>query len=164
MARTVLIMRHGKSRWDEPNVADHDRRLTGRGKEDARRMGEELRARDLVPDAIVSSTARRARSTARRVRRASGSEGRVRLHAGLYFEGLEPFVEVLATLGPAVRRVLLVGHNPTVEELVFHLTGEVVAMPTATLAGVELAIDDWSEVDETTAGTLRLLVTPRELR
>ena len=153
MARTVLIMRHGKSRWDEPNVADHDRRLTGRGKEDARRMGEELRARDLVPDAIVSSTARRARSTARRVRRASGSEGRVRLHAGLYFEGLEPFVEVL-----------LVGHNPTVEELVFHLTGEVVAMPTATLAGVELAIDDWSEVDETTAGTLRLLVTPRELR
>ncbi len=164
MARTVLIMRHGKSRWDDLFVADHDRRLTGRGKNDARRMGEELCARDLVPDIIVSSTARRARGTARRVARASGFEGKVRLHAGFYFEGLKPFLEVLAALGPPVQRVLLVGHNPIVEELVFHLTGEVVAMPTAALARVDLPIVDWSEVDESTAGELRLLVTPRELR
>lgn len=164
MARTVLVMRHGKSRWDEPEVADHDRKLTGRGKRDARRMGEELRSRDLIPDAIISSTARRARGTARRVARAAGFDGTVRLHAGFYFEGLEPFLETLSALDASVQRVLLIGHNPIMEELVFHLTGDAVALTTAALVRIDLAIDDWGEVDESTAGELRFLVTPRELR
>ncbi len=164
MTRTVLIMRHGKSRWDDLGVSDHDRRLTARGKSDALRMGEELRALDLIPDAVVTSTARRARGTARRVTRASGAEGKVRLHAGFYFEGLRPFLEVLASLDQTVQCVLLVGHNPTVEELVFHLTGTVVGMPTAALARVDLPVDDWSELNGSTVGELGFLVTPQDLR
>lgn len=164
MARTVLIMRHAKSHWADFGVSDHDRSLTGRGKSEARRMGEELRAHDLIPDLIVSSTARRAYSTAHCVASECGVEGRVMLHPGFYSGGLRPFLEVLEGLDPSIQCVLLVGHNPTVEELVYHLTGNLIAMPTATLARVDVAITDWSELNGLTAGELRVLVTPLDLR
>jgi phosphohistidine phosphatase len=164
MARTLLIMRHAKSRWDDPNVVDHDRKLTGRGKVDARRMGEALRARDLVPDAIVSSTARRAQGTARRVAKGCQFGGTLRLDAGLYSGGLSSFLEVLASLEPSVRRVLVVGHNPSMKEWVLHLTGEAVALPTAALVRVELAVDEWPQIDGSTVGELLSIMTPQELR
>lgn len=163
MARTVLVMRHANSEWNSV-AADHDRALTWRGKRDAQRMGEELLARGLVPDAIVSSTAQRAQSTAQRVAQAAGFEGEITLHPGLYLAGLGPMYQVLASLDPTVQRVLVVGHNPIAGDLVYRLTGELVAMPTAALACVELPIDHWSEVNGSTAGDLRLYVTPRELR
>lgn len=163
MSRTVLVMRHGESRWNDFAVTDHDRKLTSHGKHDACRMGEGLRAHGLVPDVIVSSTARRARSTARWVAKTCGFEGKVRLHAGFYFGGIEPAIEVLTTLDPTVQCVLLVGHNPIVEALVFHLTGNAVIMPTAALARIELAVGAWAEVDGSVAGELCFLITPWEL-
>ena len=59
--KTLLILRHAKSGWDVPNIADHDRPLTERGKKDAKRIGQLLLERGLVPDQMISSTAKRAR-------------------------------------------------------------------------------------------------------
>ena len=164
MGRTLLIMRHAKSRWDDPGVADHDRKLAGRGKADARRIGQALRARNLVPDAIISSTARRARDTARRVAKGCQFDGASRSDPGLYPGKPESFVDLLTSLEPSVRCVLVVGHNPGLEEWLLHLTGQAAAPPTAAIARVELAVDDWQQVSGSTAGKLLCIMTPRELR
>ena len=122
--RTVLIMRHGKSKWSEEGVGDHDRSLAKRGKRDARRMGAEMRSRGLVPDVILSSTAKRARSTARRVAKAVGCDRDVLYEQGLYFDGLEPYLGALSNLPEDVCVAMIIGHNPLLEELIVSLTHE----------------------------------------
>ena len=89
--KTLLILRHAKSDWETPDVADHDRPLNGRGKRDAPRMGRLLRDENLVPDLIISSTAKRARKTAKLVAEASGYEGEIRLAETLYLAGPEAY-------------------------------------------------------------------------
>ena len=79
--KTLLVLRHGKSSWSDPDLADHDRPLKKRGRRGARSIGEQLRDAGLAPDLVLSSTARRARSTARRCRCAfvrSRWDGRIR--------------------------------------------------------------------------------------
>lgn len=161
--RTVLLMRHGKSSWDEPNLEDHDRPLAKRGKRQARLMGQMLRTQDLLPDIIVSSTAKRARSTARRVVKASEYEGEVIYDERLYFRGVEPYLECLAGLPDEAQRPLLIGHNPLLEELVLLLSGEVVRLPTAAVACIDLPIVSWPELKAGVRGKLRCLLRPDEI-
>ena len=160
--RTILVMRHAKARQDD-GALDHERKLTGRGKRDARRIGEELRSRDLMPDAIIASTAKRTRGTARRVAEACGYDGAVELNPGLYLEGLDRYLRALAAIPDAVERVLIIAHNPTLEALVDHLTGRVVTLPTAAVATIDLPAVRWPDVARATRGVLRLVLTPREL-
>lgn len=161
MARTLLIMRHGKSRWDEEGLDDHDRSLAKRGKQDSVAMGEKLLARGLVPDVILCSTAKRARSTARRVVKASGYKGQVLRDARLYFQGVEPCLSAIASLDDEAETALVVGHNPVSEELVQLLTGESVRLPTAAIACIDLPISAWRFLDQTAKGTLRLVLSPQ---
>lgn len=156
-------MRHGKSDWSEIGLPDHDRGLTRRGKRDSRRMGQEMRARGLVPDLVLSSTAKRARSTARRVAKAMEYDGEVVYEPGLYFDGLGRYFHALAGLGEEVRLPLVIGHNPLLEDLIEALTREQVRLPTATVARLELAIEAWAELGQEVEGTLRLVICPREL-
>lgn len=103
-------------------MPDFDRPLAGRGKRDAPRMGRWLLAHDLVPDFVVSSPARRARQTARRVVRAMGLDRDcVEFDDRLYEEGLEAAIEVIDDRPPACRRMLVVGHNPTLDDIVTQL-------------------------------------------
>jgi len=81
--KLVLILRHAKSSWKHPDVNDHDRPLNKRGKRDAPRMGEFLQDKHLVPDFIVSSTAKRARSTAKAVAKAARYKGDIILNQSL---------------------------------------------------------------------------------
>lgn len=163
MTKTVILLRHGKSRWDQEGVEDHDRGLTKRGKRDSTRMGEELRARELLPDVILCSTAKRARRSAKRAAKAMGYTGSLRYEAALYFQGVERYLDALTTLSDDVERPMIVGHNPLLEELAHLLTGQVVALPTAAVACVELSITRWAELDQGLPGRLHLLLTPREL-
>ena len=159
--KTLLILRHAKSEWDEPEVADHDRTLSGRGKRDAPRAGEWLRAETLVPDLIISSTAKRARKTAKLVAEASGYEGEIRLEADLYLADAGTYLEVLQSVPETCQSVMVVGHNPGLEELVEALTGEAEPMPTAGLAQVSLPIERWEELGDETEGKLVQVRRPR---
>jgi phosphohistidine phosphatase len=78
--KSVLILRHAKSSWKHPELADHDRPLNRRGKRDAPLMGRLLKKEDLVPEIIISSTATRARSTAEAVAKSSGYKGEIILN------------------------------------------------------------------------------------
>ncbi len=163
MERVLLLMRHAKSSWKDEGLADHDRPLTKRGKRDAVRIGMELQRRDLVPDLIASSTAKRARSTARRVVEGSAYTGEVIYNAQLYFEGLDPYYATLAALPDEVNRAMIIGHNPLCEGMLQSLTGQAIAMPTAAVACIELSIESWADMSILVRGRLRSVLDPRDL-
>jgi phosphohistidine phosphatase len=161
--KTLLVLRHAKSSWRETELADHDRPLNKRGKRDAPRMGELLRAEGLLPDLILTSSAKRALTTAELVAEASGYDGEIQESRDLYAAGPDEFIEALCALPNGFNSVLVVGHNPGLEELLEVLTEEAPAMPTAALAQVDLDIDDWAALDEEVRGRLVNLWLPRML-
>lgn len=137
---TLLLMRHAKSSWDEPNLADRDRPLNRRGAAAAARMGKLLADEGQVPEVILSSSALRAVQTAARVAHASGFEGRIELRHSLYLAQPATYVSELRELR-GVLRVLLVGHNPGIEELYGELTGQSQTYPTAAIGRIDLPLE-----------------------
>ena len=161
--KTLLILRHGKSSWKHPGLADHDRPLNGRGRRDAPQVGRLLREKGLVPDLIVSSTAIRARVTAELVADRAGCSRRAKKNRDLYLASVPDILGVLRKVGGRASRLLVVGHNPGLEELIAGLTGCDVMLPTAALVEVRLEVDKWSKLDANTRGRLVNLWRPRQL-
>jgi phosphohistidine phosphatase len=161
--KTLLILRHAKSSWDNTRLADHDRPLNGRGKEDAPKMGRLLHREELVPDLIISSSAERALRTAELTALSAGYEAEIQVSRHLYLAGPEEYIEVLREVPDSNRRVMVVGHNPGMEEFVEQLGGHYQRMPTAALAQFQLPIESWSELTEDTTGTLQNLWRPKEI-
>jgi phosphohistidine phosphatase len=163
MSKTLMLLRHAKSSWKDPGCSDHDRPLNKRGKQAAPRMGQLLRQRKIVPDRVISSTAVRARATAQAVAEASGYEGKVQLSPELYLAAPASYIDVLRSIGGDPQRVLAVGHNPGIESLLAHLTGQELAMPTAALAVISVAIEGWDELSVHAAGELVGFWRPKQL-
>ena len=161
--KTLLVLRHAKSSWDDSGLDDHDRPLNKRGRRDAPRMGELIEAEDLVPDLILSSTALRARQTAVLVADACGYQGEIMLEPDLYHAAPADYARTLSQAGGDAECVMVVGHNPGLQELVTVLSGACERMPTATLACIEIELDDWQEA-ASVAGSLSGLWRPKELR
>lgn len=161
--KLLLLMRHAKSSWADGTLADFERPLNGRGKQDAPRMGELLRRRELLPDLIITSEARRARDTTARVVEASGYEGEVRSTRELYEAEPEDFLEVLHAAPDSCARVMLVAHNPGLEMLLELLTGIAEALPTGALAAIQLPVASWRELHEGVRGKLLGLWSPKTL-
>ncbi|MCP5114137.1 MAG: histidine phosphatase family protein, partial [bacterium] len=136
--KTLLLMRHGKSSWENSSLADFDRPLKKRGERAAAAIGREIQRRGLLPDLVLSSAAKRARETANIAVQSAGIQAPVDFTEDLYGTGLRGYLAVLAEVDDSHKRVLLVAHNPDIEDLVEHLTGESVTMPTAALVQVEL--------------------------
>ena len=155
-----MLMRHGKSDWDAGAENDHARPLAPRGVAVAERMGEVIRELGLVPDLVVSSTAKRARATAELARLTGGWDSRLVLEERLYGASVSETLSVLAEHGSTCNRVMLVGHQPTWSMTVKHLTGARVSMRTATIADIDLSITGWADAPEA-AGTLTTLLQPR---
>ncbi len=167
---TLLLMRHAKSSWDDPGTSDHDRPLNARGERAAPRMGRLLREQGLVPELIISSTAQRAGDTAHAVAAAMSYTGPIELTRRLYLAEPEGYLEVLAERLPEGspgapsrdRRVLLIGHNPGLAQLVAQLTGVDVEMSTAAIAQVEADVVSGFALTPG-SGSLRAVHRPKEL-
>jgi phosphohistidine phosphatase len=144
--KTLLILRHAKSSWKLPDLSDHDRPLNRRGKRDAPRMGKLLKEKELAPDLVISSTATRAKDTASAVANHSGYKGKKIKFKSLYAAEPSAYLAVLRELDDKYQRVLIVGHNPGVEELIEMLTGEIHIIPTCTLAQIEFDTEKWSAI------------------
>ena len=161
--KILLVLRHAKSSWKDPGLADHDRPLNKRGLRDAPRMGRLLREEDLVPDRIVSSTAVRARATADLVAAEAGCSAAVKHSRRLYLASAPEIIGVLAEVGGDARKLLVVGHNPGLEELLAALTGCSEPLPTAALAAVRLELAAWSKLEACAPAQLVNLWRPRQL-
>ncbi|MBU0510733.1 MAG: histidine phosphatase family protein [Chloroflexi bacterium] len=161
--KTLLILRHAKSSWKDTNLADHDRPLKERGQRDASRMGSLIQDEDLIPDLILSSTAKRTRDTAELVAEACGYDGKIKFQRDLYNAWTSHLIEILRDLKPKHTCVMIVGHNPGLEELLYVLTDKEEWLPTAALAQIQLPIDRWNKLEDETEGKLVNLWRPREL-
>jgi phosphohistidine phosphatase len=161
--KTLLILRHAKSSWKYAKLSDHDRPLNQRGKSDAPRMGRLLAREELVPDLIISSSAARALATAESVALACGYESDIQHTRDLYHAGPDAYIELLQEVQDDCQRVMVVGHNPDIEELLAELTGEWVRMPTAALAQVALNVDHWFDLTLENVQPLLHVWEPKEL-
>ncbi len=161
--KTLLILRHAKSDWGNSQLSDHDRPLNDRGKYDAPRVGAWLNQQNMVPELIISSTAERALTTAEMVALASEFEGELRTTKDFYLASPPEYIEVLSELPNSYKRVMVVGHNPGMEELVALLTDQDRPLTTANVAVVELPIESWQELTIFTNGRLKHHWQPKDL-
>jgi phosphohistidine phosphatase len=170
MPRELLILRHAKSDWDGLAASDFARPLAKRGKKDAPRVGEWLYREGLIPHLIVSSPAQRARETALKVCKCLDlSKKDIVWDAEIYDAELQTLLDVLGRAPADAQMVLLVGHNPGLEELLRYLAGSDVdephdgkLLPTATIARLEMP-DDWTCLPPGCAGLLAI-VRPKHLK
>lgn len=154
--RQLVILRHATAQ-DGVGMPDRGRELTAVGRREAARMGAWMLRQGLVPDHVLSSSAPRAAQTARLVCEAAGVPSAfVREEPRLYEAGPAAVLRLLAGVPPASKRVLLVGHNPTLEALAVHLTGDEDlarrGLPKAGVVAADLP-DDWSDLGATCART-----------
>ncbi len=160
--KTLLVLRHAKSSWKDENLADFARPLNERGKRDAPRIGELIRREEIVPDLIISSSAKRALKTAEAVALACGYESEIKATRALYHAWSDEYLEELNEIPDKYETVMIVGHNPGMEGLVEDLTNEWISMPTAALAQISIEIDRWSELSFDSPAVLVNTWQPRD--
>lgn len=169
MPKQLMILRHAKSDWNTDAASDFERPLAGRGIKDAPRMGSWMGRHGLQPEYVISSPALRAWQTVVPVCRKLGiAETDIHWDGRAYLADVESLLEVLAECPGGAGSVLLVGHNPGLEELVEHLCGDDAArpadgklLPTATLARITVP-DDWTGLPPD-SGSLVGITRPRDL-
>jgi phosphohistidine phosphatase len=160
--KTVWLLRHAKSSWDDPALADHDRPLSSRGRKASKRIRRWADENDVRPQLVLCSTALRARDTLERVLPGLGRPN-VRVEGGIYHTSAEGLLERMRRVPSDVDRLMLVGHNPGLEDLASLLAPPGLdALPTGALAELRLEIDGWSDV-RSGCGLLERLVLPRSL-
>ena len=160
--RTLYILRHAKSSWDDASLADFDRPLNGRGERTAPIMGELMKREGFAPDVILSSPAERAKQTAMATKEAGALAGVLIFDDRIYEASANALRQVVSEIDDRYSSTMLVGHNPGMEEFIRYLTGKIEPMPTAALAVIDLAVDTWADVTEN-RGTLRQIFRPKEL-
>jgi phosphohistidine phosphatase len=160
--KTVLLLRHAKSSWNHPELNDRERPLNKRGKRQAPEMGKLIYTENLTPDLILSSPARRACKTAEAVAKNCGYDGEIDQIDDFYPGEPVDYLRVLSELPDGARRVMVVGHNPGLEEFLRVLIGETRPFSTAALAQVDLPLESWHELTAATHGTLVRILHPPE--
>ena len=169
--RRLMLLRHAKSDWSTPGQRDQDRPLNARGREAAPKMGAYMVRHALIPDLIVASPAKRVVETLDLLLGAFEKEPKVVSDPIVYEAGSNGLLARLKEAPRAVHCLLMVGHNPALADLAALLiaSGEVEArqrliekFPTAGLAVIDFALDDWSKLHPR-AGRLDRFVVPRAL-
>lgn len=162
--RTLTLVRHAKSSWNEPGLADIDRPLNQRGKRNAPEMAKWLVSQGEGPELILSSPANRALSTAKVMARALGHEAQtIQIEQEIYFAGIPGMLRTLERVDDGIRRVMMVGHNPVMTQWLNQLAAaDIWNMPTCAIGIIGFDMDSWGLVD-CTAGELLAYQTPKAL-
>ncbi|MCA9132666.1 MAG: histidine phosphatase family protein [Planctomycetales bacterium] len=161
--KTVMFMRHAKSDWKQPGMADHDRPLNARGRRAAPAIACQLRDSEQSVDVILASTAERVRQTVELLQQHWGAQAEVVSSKDLYLATAEQLLRELHTLHDSWERALVVAHNPGMVSLVSHLAGQNLEMPTAAVAIFECDIDSWTTTLTPQLCRLQAYWKPRDL-
>ena len=142
--KELLLLRHGKSDWNT-DTSDFERSLNKRGKRNTKQIGKWLLENNLQPDLIISSPAKRALSTAQTVSQAMSLPiNLIHVDERIYAAEIDDLLKIMSEIPDTVHRLLLVGHNPSMEELLEYLVPEISLpddgklMPTATIAYLKM--------------------------
>jgi len=169
---TLSLLRHAKSSWSNPTLADRERPLTTRGVADAPLMGKAMAERGIDPELVLCSSARRTRDTLDLVLPELRVEPKVVYVDELYHASPEQMLEMLHGIQPGANRVMLVGHNPEIQSFALDLVGSGpkhfrdrlrTKYPTAGLAVINFVSGLWKSVT-VNSGTLNLFLSPKDLR
>jgi phosphohistidine phosphatase len=166
--KRLYLLRHAKSSWDDPTLADHDRPLAPRGRRAARVLAGHLQREGVAPELVLCSSSRRTRQTLKRIKAALRDKADVQIESELYAASAAELLEVLHEVPDEVKSVMLIGHNPGIQDLAMSLASagsEIPRLrskfPTAALATLELN-GTWRELAPGSA-ELVSLVKPKEL-
>jgi phosphohistidine phosphatase len=169
--RRLLLLRHAKSSWSEPGASDHARPLNRRGQEAAPRIGAYLNRHKLVPDTVLCSTAKRTRETWELVSSEMRGAPEAAYVERLYDAAPRTLLDVFCHADPAAKSVLVIAHNPGLQEIATDLiaAGDLgdrerlrEKLPTGGLVVIDFAIADWSKL-HVRSGRLERFVVPRML-
>ncbi len=160
--KTLYILRHAKSDWNDAALSDFERPLNERGRKTAPLMGNVMKKRSFNPQTIISSPAVRAKQTAELIKENAELKSEINFDSRIYEAHPQTLLEIVSEIDDVYDSALIVGHNPGFENLVRILTGEIQPMPTAALAIVDLEIGNWNQIFSA-VGTLREIVRPKEL-
>lgn len=145
--KTLYLVRHAKSSWEDDALSDRERPLSKRGEKTAPQMGQRLKAAGVSVQRMISSPATRALSTAQFLASAIGyRRGAISQDAELYFEGADAMLACIQRVDDEIQTLMLVGHNPDITEFLNKLCSKrVVNMPTCAIATI-LLDSSWSDV------------------
>jgi len=148
--KEILIMRHGKSDWSK-DLPDFDRTLNNRGKSNSLFMGNHIKQLSLIPEIIFVSPAKRALETCELFIDSSGFTGEVK-EINMFYKNEETEIKVfLKTIDDKYKRIMIIGHNPSFENLTNDLikdSNRITQMKTACIALLELKKQHWNESDD----------------
>lgn len=145
--KSVILVRHAKSSWDDVGISDFDRPLNGRGKEDAPKMAKRLLERNISIDAFISSPAKRARKTAALfVKEFDSHKDEIILVPELYLPASDAFYEAIANAPSKAKTIAVFSHNPGITEFANELTHvRIDDMPTCSIFAVKADIKNWQD-------------------
>jgi phosphohistidine phosphatase len=166
--KRLYLLRHAKSSWDDPTLADHDRPLAPRGRRAAKAMAQHLRHEGIAPELVLCSPSARTRETLTAIAPGLGENADVRIEDELYAASAAALLDVLQEVPDEVRSVMLIAHNPGIQDLAVSLAGGGPVIervrskfPTAALATLELD-GSWRELAPDGAELVKF-VKPKEL-
>jgi phosphohistidine phosphatase len=149
--KTLYIVRHAKSSWADPNLDDFERGLNERGKADAPRMGKRLKEKDVHPDFMLSSPAKRAHSTAKRIGKILNyPKEKIKTNRLLYHADEETILSVVQTLNDKHDEVFIFGHNPGLTDFVNSIAETEVFIdnvPTCGVVAYTIPVESWNDVN-----------------
>ncbi|MEI6128291.1 MAG: histidine phosphatase family protein [Pseudomonadota bacterium] len=142
--KTIYLLRHAKA--DKSLINDMGRDLSGKGHRQAESIGQWMSEKGIMPDWIISSSAKRAKATAKISSERIGYQKSIRFEDSLYDAGSDTYLDIIAALNNKYDSVMMVGHNPATSAMVTILTGVQLDMSPGTLVCIESDIDEWSSV------------------
>jgi phosphohistidine phosphatase len=146
--KTLFIIRHAKSSWDDPSLDDFSRPLNERGEKDAPRMGKRLKEKEITVDLMISSPATRALKTCKAIAKVlEYTKEKIREERKLYHADADQILEILKSTKEPHDVVMIFGHNPGLTDFVNHLFNQTIMnIPTAGIVAGKLNIDTWKEI------------------
>ncbi len=148
--KRLTLVRHAKSSWSDSGLSDRERPLNTRGKADAPEMGMRYARLNATPDIIISSTAKRAFTTAKAIAKEIGySKTKIKKEEQLYNAEVSDWIEFIQALETKHNHVMLFGHNPALTDLVNFLTGPTIDnLPTCGVVDLEYRSRDWKKITQ----------------
>lgn len=147
--KRLFLLRHAKSSWDDPLISDFDRPLNKRGKKEAVTIGAFMKSSGINPELIISSSAKRARKTAKRISNViEYPKNKIIKEDSIYEAPVRNLLELITNLDDKYSQVMLIGHNPGFSNLASTLTGAKITedIPTCGLFAIDFDVNSWKDI------------------